>query len=157
MKPVPDVKFCLVFQCETLSVPVMRRVLGDTLLGLGADDESVYDILLAATEACTNVLTHGGPDVRGYAVVTSVGAVGCEVEVADEGTGLLADADAEAGSPLPPAQLPVAQLPESGRGLAVMRACVDNVTLDSRPGRGTVVTMRKRIRWHEDAPLRAAS
>lgn len=157
VKPVPDVKFCLVFQCETLSVPVMRRVLGDTLLGLGADDESVYDILLAATEACTNVLTHGGPDVRGYAVVTSVGAVGCEVEVADEGTGLLADADAEAGSPLPPAQLPVAQLPESGRGLAVMRACVDNVTLDSRPGRGTVVTMRKRIRWHEDAPLRAAS
>jgi serine/threonine-protein kinase RsbW len=165
VKPVPDVKFCLVFQCETLSVPVMRRVLGDTLLGLGADDDSVYDILLAATEACTNVLTHGGPGVRGYAVVTSVGAVGCQVEVADEGTGLLADertgllanADAEAGSPLPPAQLPVSQLPESGRGLAVMRACVDNVTLASRPGHGTVVTMRKRIRWHEDAPLRVAS
>jgi len=155
VKPVPDVKFCLVFQCETLSVPVMRRVLGDTLLGLGVDDESVYDILLAATEACTNVLTHGGPEVRGYAVVTSVGAVGCQVEVADEGTGLLAEADA--GDSPPPAQLPVAQLPESGRGLAVMRACVDNVTLDSRPGHGTVVTMRKRIRWHEDAPLRVAS
>ena len=46
---------------------------------------------------------------------------------------------------------------ESGRGLAVMRACVDNVTLDSRPGHGTVVTMRKHIRWPEDAPLRAAS
>ena len=27
--PVPEVKFCLVFQCETLSIPVMRRVLGD--------------------------------------------------------------------------------------------------------------------------------
>ena len=51
----------------------------------------------------------------------------------------------------------MAQLPESGRGLAVMRACVDNVTLDSRPGRGTVVTMRKHIRWPADAPLRAAS
>jgi serine/threonine-protein kinase RsbW len=162
VKPVRDVKFCLVFQCETLSVPVMRRVLGDTLLGLGADDESVYDILLAATEACTNVLTHGGPGVRGYAVVTSVGAVGCQVEVADEGTGLLASAEAEGGAQPAPAcpqaaELPVAQLPESGRGLAVMRACVDNVTLDSRPGHGTVVTMRKRIRWHEDAPLRVAS
>ena len=157
MKPVPDVKFCLVFQCETISVPVMRRVLGDTLLGLGADDESVYDILLAATEACTNVLTHGGPGVRGYAVVTSVGAVGCEVEVADEGAGLLprAGADAQpAPAQSPAGELPVDQLPESGRGLAVMRACVDNVTLDSRPGRGTVVTMRKRISWPEDAPLR---
>src|SRR5690242_21138951 len=115
----------------------MRRVLGDTLLGLGADDESVYDILLAATEACTNVLTHGGPEVRGYAVVTSVGAVGCQVEVADEGVGLdegtgldegaglLANADAEADSPpslapsqappIPETELPVDQLPESGR------------------------------------------
>ena len=85
---MPDVKFCLVFQRETLSVPVMRRVLGDTLRGLGVDEESVYDILLAATEACTNVLTHGGRKVRDYAVVTSLGAVGCQVEVTDDGVGL---------------------------------------------------------------------
>ncbi len=87
VKSVPDVKFCLMFRCETLSVPVMRRVLGDTLRGLGVDEESVYDLLLAATEACTNVLQHSGRDVRGYAVVTSLGAVGCQVEVADEGIG----------------------------------------------------------------------
>ena len=150
MKSVPDVKFCLMFRCETLSVPVMRRVLGDTLLGLGVDDESVYDILLAATEACTNVLTHGGRRVRDYAVVTSLGAGGCQLEVADDGVGM---GPREPGEP-DPQQMPVAQLPESGRGLAVMRACVDNVTLDSRPGHGTVVTMRKHIRWSTDAPLR---
>ncbi len=152
VKSVPDVKFCLVFQCETLSVPVMRRVLGDTLRGLGVDEESVYDILLAATEACTNVLAHGGRQVRDYAVVTSLGAVSCQVEVADDGVGLgprgVAETEAD------PQQTPVAQLPESGRGLAVIRAYVDNVTLDSRPGHGTVVTMRKHIRWSTDAPLR---
>src|ERR1035438_10862169 len=92
VKSVPDVKFCLVFQSESLSVPVMRRVLGDTLRSLGVDEESVYDILLAATEACTNVLTHGGHQVKSYQVVTSLGAVGCQVEVADEGTGVPADA-----------------------------------------------------------------
>ena len=154
---MPEVKFCLVFQRETLSVPVMRRVLGDTLRGLGMDEESVYDILLAATEACTNVLTHGGRKVRGYAVLTSLGAVVCQVEVADEGVGLALSNPAGRGRPEAqpdPQQTPIAQLPESGRGLAVMRACVDNVTLDSRPGRGTVVTMRKRIRWPDDAPLR---
>jgi serine/threonine-protein kinase RsbW len=152
VKTVPDVKFGLVLQCETLSVPVMRRVLGDTLRGLGVDEESVYDILLAATEACTNVLTHGGRQVRSYVVVTRLGAVGCQVEVADDGAGLEpGDAGEPGGSPQ---QTPVAQLPESGRGLAVMRACVDNVTLDSRPGHGTVVTMRKHIRWSRDAPLR---
>jgi serine/threonine-protein kinase RsbW len=161
------VKFCLVFQCETLSVPVMRRVLGDTLRGLGVDEESVYDILLAATEACTNVLTHGGQQVRGYEVVTSLGSVGCQIEVADEGIGLppqksrtvaRAGRTREPREPAPVAghehETPIAQLPESGRGLAVMRACVDQVTLDSQPGRGTVVTMRKHIRWSQDAPLR---
>ena len=152
VKSVPDVKFCLVFQCETLSVPVMRRVLGDTLRRLGVDEESVYDILLAATEACTNVLTHGGREVRDYAVVTSLGAVGCQVEVADDGVGLAPRDAPEVEAD--PEQTPIAQLPESGRGLAVMRACVDQVTLDSQPGRGTVVTMRKHIRWSQDAPLR---
>ena len=54
----------------------------------------------------------------------------------------------------PAAEIPLAQLPESGRGMAVMRACMDDVTLDSEPGRGTVVTLRKRVRWSDDAPLR---
>jgi serine/threonine-protein kinase RsbW len=155
VKSVPDVKFCLMFRYETLSVPVMRRVLGDTLRGLGVAEDSVYDLLLAATEACTNVLQHSGREVAGYAVVTSLGAVGCQVEVADEGVGAVLH---EAGSRELPApagpETPIAQLPESGRGLAVMRACVDNVTLDSSPGRGTVVTLRKHIRWSQDAPLR---
>ncbi len=162
-------QFCLVFRCERLSVPVMRRVLGDTLRGLGVDTESVDDILLAATEACTNVLTHGGQQVSGYTVLTRLGAVGCQVEVTDEGVGLpgaLAPALAGAALAAPdladpaPELIPVAQLAESGRGLAVMRACVDDVTLDSRPGHGTVVTMSKHISWSSDAPvrrLRAAS
>jgi serine/threonine-protein kinase RsbW len=157
VKSVPDVKFGLVFQCESVSVPVMRRVLGDTLRSLGVDSESVDDILLAATEACTNVLTHGGHQVTSYEVVTSLGAVGCQVEVADEGVGVAADVRAQVATTGPePAQdqTPVAQLAESGRGLAVMRAFVDNVTLDRRPGRGTVVTMRKHITWSSDAPLR---
>ncbi len=152
-------KFGLVFQCETLSVPVMRRVLGDTLRGLGVDEESVSDILLAATEACTNVLRHGGGQLPGYAVVTSLGAVGCQIEVADEGVGMTSLAGrlvrrAAAVLERPAAKIPLAQLPESGRGMAVMRACMDDVRLDSQPGRGTVVTLRKRVRWSEDAPLR---
>jgi serine/threonine-protein kinase RsbW len=153
VKSVPDVKFCLMFGCETLSVPVMRRVLGDTLRRLGVDEESVYDLLLAATEACTNVLQHGGREVRQYAVIASLGAVGCQVEVVDEGPGAVLR-QAKRGKRSAEPEIPIAQLPESGRGLAVMRACVDNVTLDTSPGRGTVVTLRKHIRWSQDAPLR---
>ena len=207
------VKFCLAFRREALSVPVTRRVLGDVLRAAGVDEDSISDILLATTEACSNVLRHGGPRVTGYAVVVSIGVNRCELEVAEDWSyaGAAADrATARAGRsggrrlsrpphgltmpggrrrrqhpaqrsalrrttgrrasppPLSPAGGPVQgraaerrpgravdmmNLPESGRGLDVMRACVDDVTLSSRPGHGTVVTMRKRIDWAGDAPL----
>jgi len=49
----------------------------------------------------------------------------------------------------------IAALPESGRGLAIMRACVDDVTLTSRPESGTVVSLEKRIAWRTGAPFAA--
>ena len=78
------VKFCLAFQREALSVPVTRRVLGDILRTVGVGDDSISDILLAATEACSNVLRHGAPRATGYAVVLIIGADRCEVEVAED-------------------------------------------------------------------------
>jgi serine/threonine-protein kinase RsbW len=181
-----DVKFCLVFPREALSVPVMRHVLGDTLRGLGADDEGVDDLLLAVTEACTNVVQHGGPGRR-YEVMASVGRGGCLVEV--QNAGRMFDAARLRGLrrrvPLP--QVPairvrrrparpvtfgrfhlragearkmasdetIATLPESGRGLAIMQACVDDVTLSRAPESGTVVSLQKRIAWRSGTPLAA--
>jgi anti-sigma regulatory factor (Ser/Thr protein kinase) len=221
-EPSVDVRFCLVFPRESLSVPVMRRVLGDTLRRLGVDEECIGDLLLAVTEACTNVLRHAGPGLR-YEVVARVGRNRCLLEVLDSGTGfdpqsrpgrrslpsarpsarLLAVTPARlrrrpsapppsaSHGPVPHGPVPhpassaphamapralvrhapvpllgrlsrpwrlaqerdVAQLPESGRGLAIMRACVDDVTLRSGPGMGTVVSMRKRIGVRPGGPL----
>ncbi len=188
-EPTVDVRFCLVFPRETISVPVVRRVLGDTLYKLGVDEDCVADLLLAVTEACTNVLRHSGPGRR-YEVVATVGRNRCVLDVVDTGRGFdpasLQPNHLSARSVLPfrrrrasaPAQWPyprppgpsmmrhrlsrsrhraerraLAQLPESGRGMAIMRACVDDVTLRSRPGRGTVVSLHKRIELRSDAPL----
>jgi len=188
-EPTVDVRFCLVFPRETISVPVVRRVLGDTLYKLGVDEDCVADLLLAVTEACTNVLRHSGPGRR-YEVVATVGRNRCVVDVVDTGRGFdpasLQPNHAPARSvlafrrrraaappqwPYPRASGPsvmrhrlsrsrnraerraLAQLPESGRGLAIMRACVDDVTLRSRPGRETVVSLHKRIELRSDAPL----
>src|ERR1700722_3848244 len=82
-----DVEFCLVFPGEALSVPVMRRVLGDTLSRLGMDERCVGDILLAVTEACSNVVRHAGPGRR-YEVVAHVGSKRCLLEIVDGGRGL---------------------------------------------------------------------
>jgi serine/threonine-protein kinase RsbW len=187
-QPTVDVRFCLVFPRETISVPVVRRVLGDTLYKLGVDEECVADLLLAVTEACTNVLRHSGPGRR-YEVVATVGRNRCVLDVVDTGRGFDPSSlrvnrpsarsvllfrrrtTAPPQWPYPGPSRPsamrhrlsrvrqraerraLAQLPESGRGLAIMRACVDDVTLHSRPGRGTVVSMQKRIELRSDAPL----
>jgi serine/threonine-protein kinase RsbW len=134
----PKVRFCLVFERELLSVPVMRQVLGDTLRGIGVNEDSVADILLAATEACTNVVLHAGQSAPAYTVAATVDRAACRVEVTDAGQGCSWRWRARRRS---------GELAESGRGFAIMRACVDGVSLRSSPGRGTRVVLDKRIHW----------
>jgi serine/threonine-protein kinase RsbW len=153
-----------VFERELVSVPVMRRVLGDTLRGIGVNEESVDDILLAATEACTNVVLHAGQSTPAYSVAATVDSAGCRVEVTDDGQGCyrpggrppvppgvrLAGPDGKNRHRIGPAEPdgPLSQvLAESGRGLAIMRACVDEVELRTAPGQGTQVVLGKRLEW----------
>jgi serine/threonine-protein kinase RsbW len=166
-EPAEYARFCLMLPRESLSIPVMRQVLGDTLSGLGLDAESVTDLLLAATEACTNVIKHAEGGNEEYVVVARVGRSRCVVEVFDDGRGFsparvrIARHAHLRRPPVRPVVLlgrrargaDVALLAESGRGLAIMRACVDDVSLRSGPGRGTVVQLRKRIEWRDDAPV----
>ncbi|HEY2442256.1 MAG TPA: ATP-binding protein [Streptosporangiaceae bacterium] len=172
-----DIRFCLVLPHEPVSVPVMRRVLGGTLLGFGADAEAVADLLLAATEACTNVLRHG-EQAEEYQVCASVGHDVCLLEIANQfaaidgkpgrranghgGMWPVRRAGSRHGRPAVPTvgAMPangsdVSRVPQSGRGLAIMQACVDDLTLSGSAERGTVVSMRKRMNWADtdaDAP-----
>jgi serine/threonine-protein kinase RsbW len=130
-----------VFERELLSVPVMRQVLGDTLRGIGVNEESVADILLAATEACTNVVLHAGQFAPAYSVAATVDRAACRVEVSDAGQGCSRPRRGRLR------RTRAGELPESGRGFAIMRASVDAVTLRSAPGRGTCVVLDKRIHW----------
>jgi serine/threonine-protein kinase RsbW len=188
-EPGADVRFCLLFPREALSVPVMRRVLGDILSRLGVDETSTADLLLAVTEACTNVLRHSGQS-RGYEIIARLAGNRCQLQVVDRGRGFdpralsmrrpavrrpvrpvvaLRRRHGPLTAPVPATSVSlrrriarprrlvgrhgVAQLPESGRGMAIMRACVDDVTLSSSPGQGTVVSLHKRIGWRADAPV----
>jgi len=188
-----DVKLCLVFPRKALSVPVMRHMLGDALRGLGADDDGLAELLLAVTEACTNVVRHGGPGRR-YEVVASLGRRGCRIEVqntwqgfaggripglrrrpwqgavaparsrrrgvrpATFGRSLLGAARPGSGPAAHTGEAAVgdediAALPESGRGIDIMRACVDNVSMTSGPEHRTVVSLQKRLAWRPGAPF----
>src|SRR5260370_12731640 len=86
-EPTVDVRFCLVFPRETISVPVVRRVLGDTLSRVGVDSDDISDLLLAVTEACSNVLRHSGTGRR-YEVLVRLGRNRSALHVLRGGRGM---------------------------------------------------------------------
>ena len=135
-------KFSLDLPRETLSIPVIRRVLGDTLRGLGVSEGCIGDLLVAASEACTNVVQHVH-SASHYEVIASIAGDHCVLKIADTGHGF--ESEAQKGA-TPDS--------ESGRGIKIMRALVDDVTFDSRPDSGTVVYLEKRLSWREESPMR---
>ncbi|MCD0452366.1 ATP-binding protein [Actinocorallia sp. API 0066] len=131
-------KFSLALPAEAMSVPVIRRVLGDALRGLGVAEDCVDDILVAASEACTNVVRHS--TTREYEVDGAIDDENCVLRVTDHGTGMGRRA-------------PAGELAESGRGMDIMAALVDDLTLDAGPG-GVSVALRKRLTWQDEALMR---
>lgn len=123
----------------------MRRLCRGVLRDLGVSEGCISDIALALTEACTNVLKHTDGGGGQYQVDIEVGASTCEVSVADTGAGF--------DHGLSRHEVPVA---ESGRGLHLMGALVDDLKFASRPGvNGTVVHLSKTLDLTDHSLLRA--
>ncbi|WP_243716907.1 ATP-binding protein [Actinomadura sp. KC345] len=134
-------RFSLSLPREALSIPVVRRVVGDALRGLGVTEDCVDDVLVAASEACTNVVQHVRTAGE-YQVTGHVDDGACVLKIMDRGRGPR------------PAPEDRGVLGESGRGLRIMRALVDDLDIDSSPDRGTVVRLRKRLSWRDEALVR---
>jgi serine/threonine-protein kinase RsbW len=131
-------KFALALPREALSVPVIRRVLGDSLRGLGVSDDCIADILVATSEACSNVVRHS--TTAEYEVVGRIDDDTCVLKIMDHGNGIIESGDR-------------GELAESGRGMGIMRALVDDLTLDSGP-HGVIVQLCKRLTWQDEAVMR---
>lgn len=137
-----DMRFSLALPRDALSIPVIRRVVGDALRGLGVAEDCVDDVLVAASEACTNVVQHARATGE-YEVTGHVDDGTCMLKITDWGRG-----PRPAPAPAPPDR---GVLSESGRGIKIMRALVDDLDIDSSPDRGTVVHLRKRLTWRDGA------
>jgi serine/threonine-protein kinase RsbW len=129
---------------DVASVPVSRQVLTSCLDTLGVTPETRNDIALALTEACANVILHAGPG-DDYAVTAATRGGRCIIEVVDNGrrTG-------SAGS-VPRQPAPVSAFEENGRGLQIIDAVVDDLTLSTDGRTGTTVHFEKELDWRPGA------
>ena len=98
--------------------------------------EELGDIKTAVSEAVTNAIVHAYPDTLGRVVVK---AKILEVTVRDWGRGI-EDVE-QARQPL----YTTGGEERSGMGFTIMESFMDKVTVRSAPGKGTRVTMRRRV------------
>ncbi len=103
--------------------------------------EELADIKTAVSEAVTNAIVHGYGHPEGIVIVC------CElkdnqvkIEIEDTGSGIrdIALATQPLYTESPDAE-------RSGMGFTVMETFMDSMTVDSAPGEGTIVTLKKSI------------
>ena len=127
---------------DSLTIPLARHLAGNAMREIGVNDDCVDDIEVALTEACTNVLDHSGPG-DAYQVEFTIDGPEWSIRIIDVGAGF--DSSTVGSVPAGPGA-------ESGRGIALMRALVDQVHIDTGDQAGTVVLLHKNLVYAEDSP-----
>ncbi|WP_017623756.1 ATP-binding protein [Nocardiopsis chromatogenes] len=136
-----DISFALPRQAS--SVSVMRAWVGSALHAAGLDDERVFRLLTAASEACANAVEHGDP-AHAFRVHVHTDDDHCRIAVSHRGRGFV------------PAPRPPTPDRESGRGLLLMDGLVSDVRVSTPPpgrrGRTTVLLTELLRPGGRDAP-----
>jgi serine/threonine-protein kinase RsbW len=115
-----------------------RLALSGIARDLPVSDELLADLKLALTEACGNAVRHAYVDANGdVSVVFAIDDERLLMTVEDRGEGIRApDLPLDDPGPLRPL--------ESGMGMPIIRAIVDELAVEPGPdGRGTLVRMVK--------------
>jgi len=130
-----------------------RLVISAFVLPLNPTLEELADVKTAVSEAVTNAIVHGYADapgtVRLHAVLYEDDTL--KVDVIDNGRGIEDIALART-----PFFTTCGEDEGSGMGFTVMESFMDEVSVQSKPGRGTTVTLVKRLRACETESARRA-
>lgn len=138
-----EFSYALCLPREAGTIPLARHLCGASLRQFGAPAHSIADIELALTEACTNVLKHGGAGSE-YEISIEISADGCAIQVSDTGSGF-DHGRLRAGEESATA--------EGGRGIQLMRALVDEVRFVSEADAGTAVHLVKHLSWPDNSVM----
>ena len=110
--------------------------------------DEVADIKTAVSEAVTNAIVHAYPDRLGKVVMRLrlYGEGWLELQIKDSGVGI------PAVDPARPPRFTTGSEERSGMGFTIMESFMDDLRVRSQVGKGTTVTMRKRIARRAGAP-----
>lgn len=139
MRPINSVK--IEFLSRSANEGFARSAAACFAVQLDPTLEELGDIKTAISEAVTNAIVHGYPDELGKVVVKlrSYPDHSLEIIVQDWGRGI-PDVN-KAREPM----FTTGGEERSGMGFTIMESFMDHMKVRSTPGRGTTVTMRKKV------------
>ena len=124
-----------------------RAVVSSFLVQLDPTVEELSDIRTAVSEAVTNSVVHGYRSTKGSIELTVRALPEREVyiRIKDRGCGIN-----DVKQAMEPLFTTAPEEERSGLGFSVMESFMDKLTVKSKVGKGTTVTMRKRLSAHGD-------
>lgn len=131
----------IVFDAKSVNEGFARVAVAAFISPLNPTVDELADIKTAVSEAVTNCIIHGyeqGPG-RIFLECTILGRT-VAIGITDEGVGI---PDIERARE--PLYTTKPELERSGMGFAFMEAFMDEIEIESAPGRGTRVLMRRQI------------
>ena len=137
-----DNQMTLQFLSVSQNEAFARSVAGAFLTQLNPTLEQLTDVRTAISEAVTNAVIHGYGDTPGNITLTGIIEESCVTFIVkDEGAGIVDVALARQ-----PFYTTHPELERSGMGFTLMETFMDEVDVVSTQGKGTTITMKKRIR-----------
>lgn len=145
MKALNSVKFQ--FPSKSVNEGFARSTVAAFAAQLDPTLDEIADLKTAVSEAVTNCIVHGYPEDIGTITITASIYEGntLRVVVADRGVGI--ENVEKAMEPMYTTGGPE----RAGLGFAVMESFTDKMKVSSKPGKGTRVTMTKRMGSRENA------
>lgn len=145
MEVINEIKFTM----PSLSVneSTARAVVSSFLIQADPTVEELSDIRTAVSEAVTNAVVHAYRNSKGNIELVVKLLAGREVyiRIKDKGCGI---EDVEQA--MQPLFTTAPEEERSGLGFSVMSSFMDKLSVKSSSGKGTTVTMRKRLAKHEN-------
>lgn len=119
-----------------------RVVIAAFAVQLSPTLSEIADVKTAVSEAVTNAIVHGYEGMRGRVTLrASIEGHTLTIQVEDQGRGI-----PDVTRAMEPFYTTHPEQERSGMGFSVMQTFMDALHVESTPGRGTRITMRKRIR-----------
>lgn len=131
----------LEFDSRSANEAFARVTVASFMTQLNPTLEEISDVKTAVSEAVTNAIIHGYENhVNKVQIYAGIEGRTLHLEISDRGVGI-----PDVKKAMEPLYTTRPELERSGMGFSFMEAFMDEVQVESEPGKGTIVRMKKII------------